>query len=75
MCKIMEDMRNQSLQEGIQEGIKQGIKQGVEQGVKQGIASTVLRMLASGKYALEEIAEISGLTLDEVKALRTEQGA
>ncbi len=75
MCKIMEDMRNQSLQEGIQEGIKQGIKQGVEQGVKQGIASTVLRMLASGKYALEEIAEISGLTLDEVKALRAEQGA
>lgn len=64
MCKVMEDMRNQSLQEGIQEGIKQG--------VKQGITSTVLRMLASGKYALEEIAEISGLTLDEVKALQTE---
>ena len=60
----MEDTRNQSLQEGIQEGIKQG--------VKQGITSTVLRMLASGKYALEEIAEISGLTLDEVKALQTE---
>jgi len=60
MCKVMEDMRNQSLQEGIQEGIKQGI------------VSTVLRMLASGKYALEEIAEISGLTLDEVKALQTE---
>lgn len=57
MCKVMEDMRNQSLQEGI----------------KRGIASTVLRMLASGKYALEEIAEISGLTIDEVKALRTEQ--
>ena len=60
MCKVMEDMRNQSLQEGI------------KQGVKQGITSTVLRMLASGKYALEEIAEISGLTLDEVKALQTE---
>ena len=68
MSKVMEDMRNQSLQEGIQEGIKQGIKQGV----KQGITSTVLRMLASRKYALEEIAEISGLTLDEVKALQTE---
>lgn len=62
MCKVMEDMRNQSLQEGI------------KQGIKQGIASTVLRMLASGKYALEEISEISGLTLDEVKALWAEQG-
>ena len=75
MCKIMEDMRNQSLQEGIQEGIKQGIKQGVEQGVKQGIASTVLRMLASGKYALEEIAAVSGLSLEEIKKLQAGQGA
>ncbi len=51
MCKIMEDMRNESLKEA------------------------ALRMLAAGKYALEEIANISGLSLDEVKKLKAEQTA
>lgn len=53
MCKAMEDMRNESLKEGIKEGMK----------------TTALRMLEAGKYALEEIAGISGLSLDEVKEL------
>ena len=51
MCKIMEDMRIESLKE------------------------VALRMLAAGKYALEEIASISGLSLDEVKKLKAEQTA
>ena len=59
MCKVMEDMRNESLQEGRQQGIK----------------SMVLRMLETGKYALEDIAEISGLSLDDVKKLQIGQGA
>ena len=46
MCKIMEDMRIESLKE------------------------VALRMLAAGKYALEEIASISGLSLDEVKKMK-----
>ncbi len=49
MCKIMEDMRSESLKE------------------------VALRMLVAGKYALEEIANISGLSLDEVKKLKAEQ--
>ena len=32
-------------------------------------------MLAAGKYALEEIANISGLSLDEVKELKAEKTA
>ncbi len=46
MCKVMEDMRKDSLKE------------------------VALRMLAAGKYALEEIANISGLSLEEVKKLK-----
>ena len=57
MCQIMEDMRNESL----------------KQGMKQGMKEAALRMLAAGKYALEEIANISGLSLDEVKKLKTDQ--
>ena len=63
MCKVMEDMRNESLQEGIKQGREQTIK------------SMVRRMLETGKYALEDIAEISGLSLDDVKKLQIGQGA
>ena len=37
---------------------------------KESIKEVTLRMLKAGKYALEEIAEISGLSLDEVKQLQ-----
>ena len=51
MCKVMEDMRNESLKEA------------------------ALRMIAAGKYALEEIANISGLSLAEVKRLQADKNA
>lgn len=53
MCKVMEDMRNQTLKEGMME--------------------VALRMLKAGKYALDEIAAISGLSLDEVKKLSADK--
>lgn len=55
MCRIMEDMCNQTLKEGMKE--------------------VAHRMLTAGRYALEEISEISGLSLDEVKKLQAEQSA
>ena len=63
MCRIMEDMRNESLKEGMKKGMKEGMKK------------TALRMLAAGKYALEEIANISGLSLEEVNQLKTGRNA
>jgi len=51
MCKVMEDMRKDSLKE------------------------VALRMLKAGKYALDEIAAISGLPLDEVKKLKADKTA
>ena len=59
MCKVMEDMRNESLKEGMKEEKK----------------LTVLRMLEAGKYALEEISKISGLPIDEVEKMQAGQGA
>lgn len=58
MCKVIEDMRREEREEGLREGIQKGMK------------SAALRMLEAGRYALEEIAEISGLPLDEVKELQ-----
>ena len=51
MCKVMEDIRKESLIE------------------------VALRMLKAGKYALDEIVNISGPSLDEVKNLRTGHNA
>ena len=56
MCRIMEDMRNESLKEGI----------------KEGAINTAKRMLADGMLTLEKIAEYAGLPLDEVKKLKAE---
>lgn len=49
MCKIMEDMRNESLKEN------------------------ALRMIAAERYDLDEIANISGLSLDEVRKLQADK--
>ncbi len=74
MCKSMEDMRNQSLQEGIEIGMETGMEKGMEKGKKEGVQETMLhtarRMLEAGKYTLHEIAGISGLSLNEIKALQ-----
>ncbi len=42
---------------------------------KETMAESALRMLRAGKYALEEIVAISGLSLDEVKKLDAGQNA
>ena len=63
MCKAMEDMRNESLQEGVKEGKKEEKR------------LTVHRMLADGYLALEKIAEYAELSLEEVKQLQAGQGA
>ncbi len=59
MCRAMEDMRKESLQEGI----------------KEGAINTAKRMLADGMLTLEKIAEYAGLPLDEVKKLKAERTA
>lgn len=59
MSKIIEDMRLQSYREGQQETKK----------------ASALRMLEVGKYSLDEISAISGLSLDEVKELSAGKSA
>ena len=63
MCKVMEDMRREERTAATAEATRAEKRM------------TVLRMLEAGKYALEEIVSISGLSLDEVKKLQMEQGA
>ena len=44
------------------------------QTLKEGMKEVALRMLVAGKYALEEIVNISGLSLEEVKQLKVDRG-
>ena len=59
MCKVMEDMRNQAAIQAAFERAK----------------SVAHRILATGKFSLEEIADMTELSLDEVKKLQTGQSA
>ena len=62
MCQVIEDMRKEAREKATVEATQAEKKM------------TVLRMLRAGKYALEEIAGIAGLSLNEVQKLKQEQG-
>ena len=57
MCKAMEDMRNQALEQRIKQGV---IKEKID---------VAFRMLKKGDFTDEEIAELSGLSIEEIKKL------
>jgi len=63
MCKAMEDMRNEARAEGRAEGSKENA------------ISAARLMIKDGVLSYEKIAQYSGLTLDEIKALATKQPA
>ena len=59
-------------QRGIERGIEQGIEQGIERGIEQGAYQTKLetaRKLIARGDSLEEIADVSGLTIYQVQSL------
>ncbi len=60
---------------GKAEGVALGKAEGVAIGKSEGIESMVLAMLKAGKYVIEEIASLSGLSVDKVKALQAELSA
>ena len=71
MCKAMEDMRNEARAEGKAEGRVVGRAVGS----KENAISVARKMLRTEKFSYEEIADFSGLTVDEVKELATKQPA
>ena len=61
MCRIMEDMRNESLQKGRKEGRNQAA------------INAANKMLEDGTIALEKIAEFVGLSIDDIIKIKAEQ--
>lgn len=64
MSRVIEEMRRAEREEGRIEGRMEGRIEGIK--------TMALRILEDGKYALDEIAELSGLSLDDVRALQSE---
>ena len=54
--------------EGREEGREEGIQEGIQKGIQEGIIANARKMKAYG-LAWDMIAEITGLTIDEVKDL------
>ena len=57
--------------QGHETGFTEGEKQGMERGAHLTYIETAKRMLRSGKFSPEEVADFSGLPIEEVKKLQT----
>ncbi|MBI1296367.1 Rpn family recombination-promoting nuclease/putative transposase [bacterium] len=68
--KQQERWYEQGIEQGIEKGIKQGIEQGIEKGREDALHQTALAMFAHGIDPVL-IAEVTGLTEDELNALLT----
>ena len=69
----LQDARIEGKEEGIAEGIEIGRNEGLEKGHSEGRYETLLLIIENGvKQGLtpEQTAALTGLTVDEVEALR-----
>ena len=68
---LAENLENWAQQER-QAGIEKGTKLGIEQGTKLGIEKTARNLLKLGVLSNEQIAEVTGLALEDIAKLQTE---
>lgn len=77
---FLKDARNQGLAEGHKQGLEQGRKEGLERGLERGRAlgeakgraDVVRQLAASGLLTLEQVAQATGMSTEEVKAITSE---
>ena len=68
---LAENLENWAQQER-QAGIEKGTKLGIEQGTKLGIEKTARNLLKLGVLSNDQIAEATGLALEDIAKLQTE---
>jgi predicted transposase/invertase (TIGR01784 family) len=66
--KGIQEGRKEGIQEGLQQGIQEGRKEGIQEG-GQKKAAEVARKLKSRGVAAEQIAEDTGLSLQQIEGL------
>jgi predicted transposase/invertase (TIGR01784 family) len=68
------DMIESAYDEGIDEGIEKGIKKGIEQGFEKARAEVAINMLRMGLLTVDQIAEATGLSGDEIRKISEDAG-
>ena len=59
-------------EKGLKAGLEQGLQQGLEQGERKKAVDTARRMLKTKLGTAEQIADITGLSVTEIKQLQKE---
>lgn len=70
--KGLQEGLERGLQEGLQKGMKQGLEQGIKQGLKQANKDMAINLLKMNILTLEQIAEATTLSIQEVKEIKIE---
>ena len=65
---VFQGVRLEGIKEGRKKGMELGVLKGREEGLKEGMIANARKMKVYG-LALEMIADITGLTIDEVRDL------
>ena len=68
-CAVTETAEKRGRIEGIQQGLQQGLQQGIQQGIQQGERAariSIARSLKATGMPTEQIASITGLTIEEI---------
>lgn len=69
---VLKTATEKGLREGLEKGRREGMEEGRREGMREGVlqekSETVQRMLSKG-FSVEDIAEIAGLTIEEVRKL------
>jgi predicted transposase/invertase (TIGR01784 family) len=68
----MDGARQEGMEKGIQKGIQKGMQQGMQQGIQEGLA-TVAKTMISKKKSVEEIVELTGLSINDIHNLIANQ--
>jgi predicted transposase/invertase (TIGR01784 family) len=63
-----QDLVQQGLQQGLQKGLQQGLQKGLLEGEKRKALATARKLKQKG-MSIQEIAELTGLSIEEVQAL------
>ena len=73
MCEAIRDMRNDAIAEGKKEGLIQGKKEGLIEGKRSSSIAIAKKMLNHGRMTLEDIAEYTDLSIEEVRSLANDE--
>lgn len=69
-AKLQKAIEKEMAEKGRAEGLEQGLKEGLEQGRKENSYEIAKNLLALGVNTMEQIAEVTGLPLEEVKKIK-----